>query len=252
MGVQRIATRASLAMPRFQNTDGTWLALAAIAGVTALKSRSGSPNYEWVVWHDDVDALCDYRPGDVSRKTTVRSADDLSMTGMWIYVPSEEELEAVRWVGDRYATTKYLLDNLIELPLYSITGKTVPAFQIDNWKFSYAVWADGFSHRVAMLSDDLPLQRLTFRTSNPEDDAYPIIDLLLDAGMDEDWAYAIGDVFARDEIRSDTLSDIGEQLPALMKDYSHLRELPAREAAKVGLSKTLSGTYTFHQSRLLE
>jgi hypothetical protein len=85
------------------------------------------------------------------KKMYIEEVADLSSWGTFMYKPTRGELEALDFIGDRYAITEYLLDNLHEDQVGWIT--------IDPILVQDSLSDEGLD-RVPMLSEDSSLQRI--------------------------------------------------------------------------------------------
>jgi hypothetical protein len=160
-------------MGRFDNLDGTVLTLGAIAvlGLGGLAARRGSrsgdvPHYAHplggrfpVPWF-----TAEYvEDADV---TTLADEVGEAYSG-FVYLPTDDEVDAIHHLGGRYSSTEYLVNALHEVPQVPRTlanaNQTQPAIVISAngfYDFKRALWADGGT--IPGLSDNTALHRLAW------------------------------------------------------------------------------------------
>jgi len=152
----------------FKNTNGTWVALGAMAllgAVTVVKRGSRATGLQRISL-PGVHGRIPYFTADYIEEADITAlADEVSEAySGFIYVPTKAELQALNWMGDRTSIGALLLASMREIPVLPRTlgtaGNTQTAIVISDLQALKKALSDDGADRIPGLSEDLPIQRL--------------------------------------------------------------------------------------------
>lgn len=101
------------------------------------------------------DLMYTYTPAEVLDADATDLACDLSEGGLFRYLPTDAEVQALRWIGHRYGISGVLLDSLSEGDDGAHVMTLCPIEITDTL-------ADDGCDRVPCLPDDTALQRIVW------------------------------------------------------------------------------------------